>query len=495
MALGGESEAVAAAEIAALLRSVRKAVVSVTEDSPSATYLAATVKDPLVFANLSGKLSSVGYTAGAYKDAKTLINLDKTVFLAQAGEMLYAANTEENLHKLVDDAFAATPLSDNTDYRSVTSRTGTNFITAYFRPEFFNSVAKSSIPQEGMTDEEKAKLEQILGGLRGISAMAFGVGAEEQGLRVMGLTLGNKAVLDEMQLTFNMIPEHASYLVSSLPTGNTIFVTESYNIRQALANSIKLNGMDQAQLDEVAQQLRTSLQAVGLDLNDDVYALFEKGTALALQTDTGNLFPRLTLVTDVSGKEANAEKVLSALNKGLSDLIAQLTSPESGIPAGLISQETAKVGEKDFTKVSVNTATISAFLGDDTSPNLKAVLEGLKVELWLGVTDENQLFVTTSSDFAGRYKKESIADETDYKDALSRLSNRGSGVAYLHFANLVSYIDQVYTVVTEAQGGVVSADDSYKKFVDSLKPLRYLVLGSSAKEYETETNGFVKGLD
>jgi hypothetical protein len=248
--------------------------------------------------------------------------------------------------------------------------------------------------------------------------------------------------------------------------------------------------MDPAQMKDMEAQLGAILQGLGVSLSDDVYALFEKGTAFALQFDDGNVFPRLTLITDITGQEAKAAKVVTALGKGIEDGIAKLTSPESGIPAGLIAKATVPVSGKNFTQVKFNTAALSAFVGADAPAALKTALEKLKVELWFGITDEGRLVVTTTSGLDSRYGKDSVKGEKDYAEALGQVKDQGRGITYLHIANLSQYVGQVYQVISSYEGGDSFA--SYAKFIESIKPLRYLIMSSSASDYETQNDGFLK---
>ncbi len=486
----GSAEEGARAEVAALVASTRQAIVAATDENPSVLYSITHLRDGKAYEALEKKLLTLpGYTKEQYKSFTILTKGTEGLFVTQKDATVYASSTKEGLQKLVDGAFAAAPLSGDADYSAAMQKMGRSFLSAYFRPDFVTKVAEQAA-MEGATEEQKQQLAQAAESLKAITAMAFAVKAENEGLRIAGTTFGNREVLDQMQFKFSSLPSHESYLSSDIPTGPTIMFSEAYDLKSSFANSFRLNGMDPAQLKDLEAQLDGMAKGMGLDLKADVYPLFGKGSAFALQFDDGNVFPRLTVITDVTGEEQRADKVVAALTKGLEGAIASLTSPESGIPAGLITKTTVPIEGKNFSRISFNTAAVSAFVGADAPAALQTALEKLKVELWLGVTDEGRMVMTTTSGLDTRLDKDGVDSEKDYDDAMARVTDNGRGIAYFHIANLSQYVGQVYQVLSSYEGGDGFA--SYAKFIESIKPLRYLILSSSASEYETQSDGFLK---
>lgn len=480
----------ARAEVAALVASTRQVIVAATDENPSILYAIAQLRDAKTYEALEKKLLTLpGYSKDQYKSFTILTKGTEGLFVTHKDATVYASSTKEGLQKLMDGAFAAAPLSGDPDYSVAMQRMGRSFLTAYFRPDFVNKVAEQAA-MEGATEEQKQQLAQAAESLKAITAMAFAVKAEKEGLRIAGTTFGNREVLDQMQFKFSSLPSHESYLTSDIPAGPTIMFSEAYDLRSSFANSFRLNGMDPAQLKDLESQLAEVATGMGLDLKADVYPLFAKGSAFALQFDDGNVFPRLTVITDVTGEEQRADKVVTGLTKGLEGAIATLTSPESGIPAGLVAKTTVPIKGKNFTRITFNTAAVSAFVGADAPAALRTALEKLKVELWLGVTDGGRMVMTTTSGLDARLDQDSVQDEDDYADAMGQVTDTGRGIAYFHIANLSQYVGQVYQVLSSYEGGDGFA--SYAKFIESIKPLRYLILSSSASDYETQSDGFLK---
>lgn len=486
----GTTEQSGQAEFAALVASSKKLVVAATDDEPSVLYAIVELQNKGAYEALEKKsITLPGYIQEQYRSFTFITKEGDNLFVTGKDNMVYASSTKVGLQKLVDGGFSSTPLSADPDYSTAIAKMGRSFLTVYFRPDFMTKVAEQAA-MEGATEEQKKQLAQAAQSLKAITAMAFAVKAEKEGLRIAGTTFGNREVLDQMQFKFSNLPSHETYLSSDIPAGPTIMFSEAYDLRSSFSNSFRLNGMDPAQLSDLESQLGAMAKGVDLDLKKDVYPLFAKGSAFALQFDDGNVFPRLTIISDVTGQEGQAEKVVAALGKGLEKAIASLTSPESGIPAGLIAKTTVAIEGKNFTKIMFNTAAVSAFVGADAPEALRTAMEKLKVELWLGVSKQGRMIVSTTSGLDARLQKDSIEDEKDYSDALKKVADQGRGIAYVHIADFARYVGQVYQVVSSYEGGDGFA--SYAKFIESIKPIRYLILSSSASDYETQSDGFLK---
>jgi len=491
----GKPEAAAEKEISDLIGSVQRATIAMTTPNEQAVaYAAISLSDGQKFDALAEKLKTVtGYTAESYKDHTILTQTENGLFASRDGDVMLAASSKAALQQLIDRGFSDASLDQSEEYNEKTKSTKNAFVGVYLKPAAMLQLANQS---QALNNDPAAKqqLAQMQDALKFLQVVNFGIDLESDGLALNSVTYGDKEVMDAAKFKFSDMPKHDAYLADSIPSGNTVYYSESYDLRKSFSSSFKISPVaSTAEFTQMLDQAKASLESLGLNLEADVYPLFQKGTAWALQTDTGNLFPRLTMVTDVSSSEESAKKVLLTLGTALDALIAQLNASDSGstLPNGIVTKTVNKVGNSDFATVKINVATLIPVLGNEIPESLKKTLQQLKIELWMGITDKKYLVITTTSDLGTR-SKDTISTESQFQTGMRKVGDKGQGIVYFNITNAVQFIDEMYRLAVS--NGVMASDPNatFTKFTDTIKPLKYLFFTSSAEDYTSTTTGFAQ---
>jgi len=278
---------------------------------------------------------------------------------------------------------------------------------------------------------------------------------------------GTKLALNPEKLFF--VPE----LYKNINAQNIIFYNESFNWRENLAGSLNLltqlqTSAGTADLNDLQSGLQEISQAftaaTGLQLETDLAPLFQNRTALAMHAQPDQQYlPGFTLVSEVSGQEAKATTVLSAIRQ---KLLAALESSfdEQYDQEATYRQEMADSYKNDLTykpdplpakadleKRFFYTSTVTAgnIVYDQINFDLNASNyfyetayksdPKMLITLSTAVTGDGKMVVTTLKDPGTVFTSStSLANDSEWQKNFT--GERTLDMSFLNFINISNYI-------------------------------------------------------
>lgn len=344
------------------------------------------------------------------------------------------------------------------------------------------------------TEESKQVLNQMAGGKEIIDALQseiFGLTAEDKGFRIFGNVFGDEALLKKANFNFDMFGKHDPYLYQKLPSEKAIVYSEGYGLKQILDYDFKIWN-DIPEMKQGIDNMKQFFQGAGLDFDNDVLALFDKGFAFVLQ-DSGSLIPSIGLYSDVSGHSEGGQKLMAKLDELFMGLIAlgnkqaAAGSTAAGKTPDIFIHSTAEVAGGKAYKVTLNVDELAKLQGSTAPSPVFALLKDL--QLWYGVTNDNMAFVTLYPGFDKAYAGKTLSQDETFKTTMAQLHATHNGFTYLSPESLITYLDKVMALIPLATSDSGSTD-AYNSMRAYIQPVKGIIFGSDASTSEATIDGF-----
>lgn len=428
-----------------------------------------TTQEPEKLSNLLNKFVSEGKLKEAnYNNNKYLVSTDdSSVYLAQLKDVLIYSNNESLLKTGFDNfAKGVSALKDNKNYN-----------------EIFNKYYKSSVAfvygdSAGVMNfvQELAKQEggsAISTGFEGVKSQLYVLAVEEDGIRFKVDMLGDNST-DFTKLTGN---SKKIYLADKVPSLNTILYLEGGGLKAVLDQVLEAAKQEEG-FDAEYAAMKEEVSSMGLDLEKDIFPLFENNFAFIFG-DNNSVLPTLGLFMDVNGHNESAVKVASKMDEGM-DFAFEMAKADSEDLVAFIEKEEVKQGK--LWKYKLLLGPLLATAPEDIAKELT----GLKVELYYGLVDDNTLgialYPNLEIDFAN--SKLSVAQSGDFKNASNDLGGKLQSVTFVSFKQALVYVDRIMNIAKQA-GAVPAIPPEYEMAKQYLDPIKYFIGGNTVvdKQY------------
>lgn len=206
-----------------------------------------------------------------------------------------------------------------------------------------------------------------------------------------------------------------------------------------------------------------------------------KSPVAFVMSDTGGYLPTVSLYFQVKeGDKENAKKLVSELDAYVDEIIKamdeKITAVDDGGKAGLIKKDIEVVNGGGLHKLYFD---FEALADADKAAfkELFGSLDGLKLEVYYGLTGDNVFVVALYPDFPVNFGKNVLAENKDYLAALEKLNGvYGFDVFYFRMKPLVDFIDRLVDLLA----WVGELPEFEKSFYDSsgrpfLTTIRYFI--------------------
>lgn len=288
--------------------------------------------------------------------------------------------------------------------------------------------------------------------------------AEKDGIR-LNASLYAKEGADMSKLTTN---GQKFYLAKDIPGKSPLLYTEGQGFKEAYGNILSAMEGDQ-DVKQGMDQVRTALKQVGLDFDQDVMGVMDKGIAMVL-ADNGSILPSLGFYIDASSKPDSAKKIAGVLNTMLTNGIAevQVQNPEA---AALIDKLDVEADKLWKVKVNVDPLLMSA------PESIVKKLTGQKVELYLGLVGNNILALALHPDLEKTYAKggDVVANAAEFKRALEFIKGNDLTVTYLAPAAVFDYLDRIMQLAKDSGAAIDMTD--YDQVRSLVRPVKSIIMG------------------
>jgi hypothetical protein len=342
-------------------------------------------------------------------------------------------------------------LSANTDYQNLLSRLNTSgFLMGFLDYEKLYSKDFSNLP----SSLESVKIE-------GFSASQLSQGLSGQ------VYLKFKPDSPFKPEQFQFTPD----LYQKVSAKNLLYYQEYFNF----SNQFKL-ATDGVSADSEFQNVFSSISAelsssLGLNVSTDLAPLFQGKSAIAIHSDLDNqYYPAFSLISDVRGKETQGKTVLDKVQAAISEAVKTSlrseydnqvemrdyytqyypdeTNPYKDLPAYDVWEKQAIQTQT----VQVNGSTLTQIILDPTAGSTSWSEAGdrtkYKFSLAFGITNDGNLIFTTLRNPASLFDYAGLNADQNFRNNFS--AQQLTGLSYLNFTNLRSYLN---TMLTTLQAG------------------------------------------
>ena len=317
-----------------------------------------------------------------------------------------------------------------------------------------------------------------------IMSLGASLNLEENGVKFMGYAQGNQKVIDETEFKFNDAPNQNVYLDKILPGKGLYLYLEGFNLKQKITQFKKnLESNNPEALNVYTEQISQLKTLIGLDLEKDVLTWLDKSIAISIQ-ETQSFIPGISLAVDVSSNPDGAEKLVDTLDSFIS--IALLSLQEY---AEAIQKEEVQIGNSKFTKITILPENLPLKIqeqGDFIVPIFA------NLTLSYGITNNNTMIFTTYSNFSEDFKKDTIAENVNYKQISQKINKKGQGLLYFSPEIFMNH----FRTIAEISQNFKSISDSDQETIEVLskffKHLTGLVFTNLAHEDSYEAQGYLK---
>jgi hypothetical protein len=268
-----------------------------------------------------------------------------------------------------------------------------------------------------------------------------------------------------------------AYLYKRLPGDDIMIYSESSN----LSASLKMIGNMYSKMDgfnEVFSQFKGVVQMVGLNYEDEILPMVEKGYAMAFYG--GNIVPKFGLFFDASNKPDAAKKILALMDNGIKMLVNQAEAQYPGVI------NLSDTGENQHS-IRLNMQSLPAEMLSGVPETVKS----LNVEFHYGLKDDILYLALYPNFTKGGFG--TLADLEEFKRVYSFIPGYDKGITYLDGENIISYVDSLVQFGMEAQQIKSVYPEEYVVFRENFRHLKSLIL--SAKSFEkgmAEGEGFLR---
>lgn len=289
--------------------------------------------------------------------------------------------------------------------------------------------------------------------------------AEKDGIR-MNASVYAKEGADMSKLMTN---GQKFYLAKDIPGKTPLLYSEGQGFKEAYENILSAMEGDQ-EMKQGMDEMRAGLKQVGLDFDQDVLGIMDKGIAMVM-ADNGSVLPSIGFYIDASSKPDSAKKIAGVLNTMLTSGIAQVQS-ENPEAAALIDKQDVEADKLWKVKVNMDPLLMSA------PENIVKKLTGQKVELYLGLVGNNVLALSLHPDLEKTYAKggDTVANAAEFKRALEYVKGNDLTVTYMAPAAVFDYLDRIMQLAKDSGAAIDMTD--YDQVRSLVRPVKSIIMGS-----------------
>ncbi|MFH1720799.1 MAG: S-layer homology domain-containing protein [Patescibacteria group bacterium] len=344
-----------------------------------------------------------------------------------------------------------------------------NFINIYMN---FDKI-KEKLAESGLMGDE---VTQALNMLR---AFGMSISKTDNGISLQTHAETNPEELSAIGINYSEMM-HVPYLYQKMPNQDLILYYEGFNAQQSLKYA----------LNEIPASFK---EEIGLDLEEDVLSLLDKGYAIAIQ-DSDEIFPTGTLLIDVAEHKEAANNMLKVFVTRLWKSLQE--EPDAELINGelVIDNSDAKIIITKTAKAMLNGSmfVFNIDIYPKESANPYAVQypdELLNFEITLGVTGDSNLFISTDKEIAEKYG-EGLLGNAGFDNLFKERDKEIVGVEYISFKNLGTYLQRMLGTMSQLNKNNAEEIDNAISAIDALTSVFkdfYAVSEGSNERYDSKT--------
>ena len=307
--------------------------------------------------------------------------------------------------------------------------------------------------------------------------VVFTVG--ENALQIRGIALGDEEKLKTDDITLVDLAtskSHKHYLDKTMLGGSLFGYFESYDLASSVQkwmNVLSQTGSEEGADTTAMSGLLGTENFFGVSM-EDLLGMMGEGYSIAVHRNKGFL-PGITILIDASDGKDTATSIVKSLNDYLTAILGILQL-QQGELAGVISSHDQTIFGGEFHVVQADVDMLMALYNAGGGAFiLPKEIQGLKLTLLFGLTEEDQLLIST---YEGWLTEDQtvLAKDAFYKETTDELAKASEGIMYINFDEVLSYAKEFKTFRDALRANAEALMQNYPE-----------ILGNESAETMTET--------
>lgn len=412
----------------------------------------------------------------------------EVIFFTKIDSTILISQNKENIEKGIDEVVAGKNLSKNTKYQNTTAFFSAGGIINMFADG--NEIGKmlEQFTEQEMTagkgesefpEETKKTIEEVIKMLKTNMGLGFSIGKTPTEFYARSVDLYNDAEREKSSFSRKDLT-YTPTIYKKMPGENLIMYAEMSNFKKIWEMEKSLFTGNQEALEEFTMISKKVKTETGIDIEKDVLSILEGEIGFSFNQDMESVIPGITMLTDVSKNAAAAkttvEKLKTLIEKKLQQHQNEIRMPYS------IKEKSIRGG----------TGYMMTFQKPETKKRMSAVEEKqlemmFPVNLYLGVTGDNMLYISSQKNFEQSYGtgiQEKELTEIQAKKYTSRF--------YLNFKNLTSYVKTImelpYKALPKEDRKYFDNQEIMKKFETTMMPWKNVIAYGTTEPGKDESN-------
>ncbi|MBT5016275.1 DUF3352 domain-containing protein [Candidatus Peregrinibacteria bacterium] len=307
--------------------------------------------------------------------------------------------------------------------------------------------------------------------------MAF-VGMPE-GLQIRGIALGDRAKIDEADVSLDELQAKKSYLMKDMPGLNLGAYIESYDLAAVLDRQLGEGS---------AGMLGSYLALLGLDPTTDLAEILSEGYAIALHANNSAL-PGLTIMIDISDGIELAQELMTNIDAQITGLLG-VFSLQGGPIAEALSKEEIEIDGLEFDKIELDLDALMSVYDTSGTFELPVEIQGQTVNLIYGITKDHRLVISNYDGWLDD-PKAMLEDVQTYEEVQDYLKGFKEGMMFIDFAEIMEFMDafEAFRDALRSDAEVLESDTVVIEVEDEVDEDLVEALAAEGIDVEVVTEG------
>jgi hypothetical protein len=405
-------------------------------------YLTSDISDA-DFNSIIQNADATSYTITTVGINQKIYSTGDDSFFGHKNGTLLISNTSGIISDFLISNILPSTISANSSYQAFSK----NILPDSFLNIFVNIEELQKFFPEKITSE----------GLDTINFEAFSFAQNANSISVIGhVQFNDSALMDSAKRIFT--PK----IYKNINAGKIIFYEEFFNLKDLLATTIQVLTNGDSNFEEDFATAKEEMKtATGLDLDTDIFYLFQKNTALIMHGtptkstyDSSDMIPGLSIVSEVESAtlaKEKGEKILAAIEKSIKDSIQDeydyavkyseaesLNSPES-IISEMIKKSTVTVNGNSFSQLIIypNKASIYKTSENSDTP---------AITISTGMYNSSLFVLSINTNPAQIFSNSGLMGDSEFSKNFTPGTSGITDLTFINLNNLHDYLKTIFTI-------------------------------------------------
>ena len=369
-------------------------------------------------------------------------------FTYQDGYLVIVEDYQEGLEELLT---SESTLSSNSYYQEVENE--------FLSGDLWNLyIDMNYVFDTYLAEEEELEIADAIG------AYGMSIKQTSNGFKMQTYSSNDENILSALGIDYsdtNAVPD----IYNFMPSQNPIFYSEMFNLAKTWNTLESSSSLIESDLSDFDSALESE---TSISLDSDILGILDQGIGMLIQ-DSGETFPTMTIMADVTNTKAKAEVTVDKLV----DYIWGLTEAEGDTFTAAEGEMEVEITKSEEEMLGGTATTFHIDISQKQSENPYAIYmpeNYFDIDITIGITEDDILMVSTNSDIEEDYNQGLLTDDT-FDEMFTDTQALATNISYFNIGNIGSYIKDLFDELEDAAGEEVSDFQSAKDSIDDFMSL------------------------